>query len=121
MENVKLGRTVLNHIDQHPELFDMGSWAVRTPCGTVACLAGTSMLLSGYKLIADETFVRPDGSKVMNESQEAQALLGMDNREAHGVTPSGQPDYREISIWFDMQHGLDRFRRIVEESEAAQR
>jgi hypothetical protein len=36
------------HIEKHPEQHDQGSWFARTPCGTVACLAGTVALLDGW-------------------------------------------------------------------------
>ena len=36
------------YIEAHPEQHDQGSWFARSPCGTVACLAGTVALQAGW-------------------------------------------------------------------------
>jgi hypothetical protein len=36
---------VLEHIEQHPEQHDQGTWSMRTDCGTTACAAGWAVLL----------------------------------------------------------------------------
>lgn len=48
--NVPLLRKTLEHITAHPDEWDQDIWAERTPCGTVACLAGTAVLLQGFEL-----------------------------------------------------------------------
>lgn len=104
MRNVQLGREVVDVMDMQPEQFSMEVWGQATICGTVACLAGTAMLRAGYKFW-DGTFIRPDGTRVMNEGGEAANLLGMESGD---------------HIWYDIANGPDRFRKLVEESEGRQ-
>lgn len=112
MDNAELGRKVVDIIDTQPELFDMGTWASEAACGTVACLAGHVLLLSGYKFRFDR-FWCPDGTLARYEPEEAAKLLGMDEDEQgyHG---------KEVPVWFDFKNGPDRFRKLVEESEGRQ-
>jgi hypothetical protein len=81
MENPELGRMILKEIDAHPDSFTMALWGKPTACGTVACLAGHAMLLSGYTLRAENTFFRPDGTYVGVPSSEAAGLLGLTKAE----------------------------------------
>lgn len=109
IRNPKLGRAVLDIIDLEPSCLNMSIWGVtsdRTICGTVACLAGHTMIAAGYRLV-DGDFIGPDGTRVWNEDEEAQMLLGIDDAFA-GFG---------LAVWFDNESGLDRFRKAVEEAE----
>lgn len=115
MKDTVLGREVLDQADAHPDSFDMGGWAYASPrseCGTVACLAGWAMLKRGYTYHQSGAgvvaFYRPDGSFVSYIADEAEYLLGMADDDVYG---GGRP------IWHDMDDGLDRFRKLVEEAE----
>ncbi len=112
MDNAKLGREVLDVADYDKKHFDMQTWGRLAPCGTVACLAGTTLLRSGYILTGDHLsprFCRPDGSWVKHAGPEAAFLLGLsaDELSAGGCN----------SIWADMSGGVERFRRLVEAAE----
>jgi len=80
MDNPELGMLALKRIESDPESFDMRWWAAVTDCGTVACLAGHVMLAAGYTL-RGQSFIRPDGSYVPSEGQEATHLLGLSDEE----------------------------------------
>ena len=116
MKNAELGRQVLDHVDAHPEQFDMWQWGYEsTVCGTVACLAGRTLLLSGYSLDDDGHFWSPDGTPV-SPSYEAAQLLGLTDSERWGG--DGEP-----SLFMDMdsRSAIARFRVMVESAEAAKR
>lgn len=119
MENVTLGREVIDQADADPRSFSMFGWAhqnTQAECGTVACLGGWAMLKSGYTWGVDShtfrsVFTRPDGSVVHSPDDEAAYLLGMSEDEEYG------DEYRPI--WYDYENGLDRFRKLVEAAEGA--
>jgi len=119
-----LGRKILDIIDAHPEKLEMSTFGRHFPradgsCRTVACLAGWTLLQSGYKLDRDEVYVRPDGTSVDFEANEAQMLLGMTRQDAfYGYT--GSVPAVDGRIWFDYKNGPDRFRKLVEETEGKQ-
>jgi hypothetical protein len=46
--NIPLLRKTIEHIEAHPEEWDQTTWAVRTPCGTTMCFAGTALFVAGY-------------------------------------------------------------------------
>lgn len=92
--NVPLLRKVLEHITEHPDEHDQGVWAVTTPCGTVACLAGHAVAMSGGEFVwqypvpaevrqfgatQSASFVAETGRPV---SHVAQQLLGLSDEEA---------------------------------------
>lgn len=123
MDNQYLGELVLKQVDSCPESFAMGTWGYTGgSCGTIACLAGHAMLLSGYRLVRmprrsiyqmgnSQVYVRPDGSQVFNYGGEAQVLLGMADSER----------YRDVGPWtshdifLDMSAGLERFQKLVDD------
>lgn len=45
--NAELAYKVLDHIDAHPEQWQQDLYIGKTECGTVACFAGWTVLLSG--------------------------------------------------------------------------
>jgi hypothetical protein len=52
--NAALAYKVLDHIDAHPEQHEQSVWTTMTYCGTAACFAGWTCLLSGDRLVEDE-------------------------------------------------------------------
>lgn len=54
--NADLAYRVLDHINANPELHNQKQWTEQAPCGTVACFAGWTCLLSG-----DEPYEDYDG------------------------------------------------------------
>jgi hypothetical protein len=47
--NQEMFDKVLQRISDHPESLDMSYWAQRSSCGTVACIAGHTVLAMGYQ------------------------------------------------------------------------
>lgn len=47
--NAELAYKVLDHIDAHPEQWRQDLYIGKAECGTVACFAGWTCLLSGYQ------------------------------------------------------------------------
>lgn len=116
--NLELAKLVWKQVTEFPETFYMGCWAgEREDCGTVACLAGHTMLLSGYSLREDARqgmpsemrFIRPDGSRVGNPETEGIALLELTREEYAG---EGWPH-----LFYDTVNGLSRFRRLIERAQ----
>lgn len=54
--NAELAYKVLDRIDADPASWNQGWWLIRTDCGTTACFAGITCLLSGDR----PDFDRPD-------------------------------------------------------------
>lgn len=92
--NAELAYLTLDQIDAHPELHSQSWWFTVTDCGTVACFAGWTCVISGDKPSAldrpmhvleigtDVSFVvLPDGEKVY-ASDRARELLGIDKLTA---------------------------------------
>src|SRR5260370_31538633 len=83
--------------------------------GTIACLAGWTLLLSGYTLPPGREYRRPDGTVVPwhEAGDEAAGLLGLTDGERHGV---------DCSLFgeFDEDKAIDRFRTLVEAAQAVQ-
>jgi hypothetical protein len=115
MDNPKLGRAVLDVHDFRPENFNMRIWGKRTPCGSVACLAGTTLLESGeYYLAEGGAFFRVSDNAIIGRVDSvAEMLLGMTREE---VWEGADPENPE-AVWFDWVNGPERFRKIVERAE----
>jgi len=47
--NVPLFRKVMEHVTAHPEELDLDVWIAHRTCGTRGCIAGWTVLLSGYE------------------------------------------------------------------------
>ena len=52
--NLDLLRKVLRQIDEFPETWQQGSYAVKQPCGTALCVAGHAVVMSGHKINFDD-------------------------------------------------------------------
>jgi len=71
---------VVHHIRKHPELFEMSDWCQHTECGTVACLAGHTVILDQLErgTILDPALVyAPD-----SWGRKAEQILGLTVEEA---------------------------------------
>ena len=119
-----LGRKVLDHVTQHREQFDMRDWGGKDECGTVACLAGWTLLLSGYTVDQFGDFTSPGGVSVTTEDDddafdgdtvgdEAAGLLRLTDTELYG------PPGSQSSLWatFPDDAAVERFRALVEAAE----
>lgn len=114
--NADLGRKVLDHVTAHREQFDMSDFGHIDPeCGTVCCLGGWAMVLSGYH-VSPQAFFRPDGSVVGSEGDEARELLGLSDEEyAREYEGSRVPS---LFLDYDEDRAIERFRALVEAAEA---
>jgi len=83
--NAELAYRVLDHIDAHPEQWRQSQWVGVADCGTIACFAGWTVLLSGAT-------VHPAGEVVADGPEE---LIGMDVPDAAdkllGISPKTLP------------------------------
>lgn len=110
--NTELMKLVYKQATEFPETVDMTNWVYETSCGTVACLAGHTLLLSGYTFESCPTqregkwgcrIRRPDGSSVAFPAVEAAELLGLTCPQAE-------------SVFLDYEHGTDNLRKLIEEN-----
>jgi hypothetical protein len=79
--NAELAYRVLDQIDAHPELWDQGWFFTMTDCGTTACFAGWTCLLSGEM---------PD--------YERQGFIGLDGDEAYWLASGERADVRALEL-----------------------
>jgi hypothetical protein len=97
MKNKELAYKVLDHVEAHPELLNMGTWV----CGTQRCFAGFTVELLGYELRTDRDGnpegVYRDGERVGNI-----IALGELAREGLGL------DWRESDELFHLPNGVLR-------------
>lgn len=114
--NTELGREVLDHITAHPGQFDTSTFGDRTERGTVADLAGRTMLLSGYTLGRQGDYTRPDGTRVPlhKYSDEARGLLDLDDEEFYGRDDADHM----LFDWQPEEDAIAAFTAIVERAEA---
>lgn len=119
---------VMDYLREHPKEWDQRYWVESTPCGTTACFAGHTMLLSGYTVRkvrrgCDESasedhdcdphacdrmvtkFFAPDGRRIDDEDIEAGRLLGLSRWD--GGTIFYQTSITDAE---DMQEIIDNIR-----------
>ncbi len=77
--NAELAYKVLDHIDANPQSWNQAVWV--TECGTAACFAGWTVLLSGEKALDPGTAITATGER-RDISKRAAQLLGFLNRSA---------------------------------------
>lgn len=65
--NTELARRVLDHVRMNPEQHDQDHWGERNECGTSACIAGWTIILS-----------ERDTWHSVNSSEATHQLLGID-------------------------------------------
>jgi hypothetical protein len=95
--NAALGSRVLNHLTWHRDQLDTSGWAWHDrERGTIASLAGWTLLLAGYTLPRRGQYQRPDGTVVSwdEAAEEAARLLGLTGAERYGrdCPLFGEPD-----------------------------
>jgi hypothetical protein len=89
--NAELAYKVLDHIDADPEGFHQGVWIAKATCGTVACFAGWTCVLSGDEpdfdeddeFEASEVWTGPSGLFARVPDRAARLL---------GIEPDGGPE-----------------------------
>ncbi len=99
--NTELAEKVLDHVLLYPEQHDQDVYGGKNSCGTTGCIAGWSMLLSGYTHIM-EVFYRPNGFSVFEPFHEGQKLLGLNDEEA-----------RTVFYTFDNASAIKRLQELV--------
>lgn len=86
--NIPLIRKVMEYLTAHPEEHDQLVWAQRTPCGTTACMAGHTVLLTGGQFLwsgdqADYCILPGDDFVARHEVDDAaQDALGLTTTQA---------------------------------------
>ena len=113
--NAKPLRELLTHIEDNPALLDVNTYGEARPSGIVADLAGRMLLLNGWTLAGDDSFLSPDGTREINRPQdiedEAQALLGLSDDQ---LWDGGDRD-RLFSL--PANEAVARLRELTEEAE----
>lgn len=100
--NVPLLRKTLEHIEAHPEEHNQRVWAVRTSCGTAACLAGWVVQLAGRDLDWVDGVCGPFATHVQVDEEtvsiRAMAMmeLGLDGTRANILFDS---DNSRAQLW----------------------
>lgn len=114
--NAKRLRELLTFAEDNPSLVDITTYGEHRPSGIAADLAGHTLLLSGWTLVADSTFKSPDGSREICRGEaieaEAQALLGLGEDELWG--------HSDFDTVFSLpaDEAVKRLRELTEEAEA---
>lgn len=119
--NTELGREILGVHDARPQQLKMSTWGREGLCGTVACIAGWALLLSGWELEDDLVIQFRKGGRTLLFSdevrEEARRLLDLSDAEYERE----YNDERGITL-FDNQpthHAIAWLREITEAAEAA--
>lgn len=103
--NAELAYRVLDHIDGHPEEWDQVTWF----CGTSACFAGHSLLLSGCQL------ERTGVNRALVASG-PERLVGVEVEYAAYDVLGVDPDQGEHDDWlFDPDNDREKLGRLVAE------
>lgn len=115
MRNVQLARTVVSRIDDSPASFRMRYWGIPHPPRYTACLAGHTLLASGYRLVGSNQFLGPYDNVVENPGVMAASLLGLSKDECR----SGIHWWRCNPFCENMpeEDAYDNFLRMVVEEE----
>lgn len=91
--NVPLLKRVLDHIEAHPETHDQDWWAEDTACGTVMCIAGHTVAMTGHTIDLhgdddqDGDYAEPgarliDGRRIEDVAREE---LGLTRQQAYDL------------------------------------
>jgi hypothetical protein len=102
--NIPLLRKVVEHIEAHPEEFDMGTWITNYPtraylvskssreqelgrplCNTTMCAAGTTVFLAGGEFLKGTDWMCIIDGKRESISEAAAGLLGLDNYQEEEI------------------------------------
>ncbi len=60
---------------RHHRHFDMGVWGRHTECGAAYCIAGWALVMAGYKMIDEDTWLSPKGKTITRIGIEAGKVL----------------------------------------------
>ena len=83
--NLPLAKAVLDKIVSEPESHDQGNWAYKTECGTVCCIAGWTMLLSGEYEFNDSGYITDHEGYRVGHFMAGAELLGLDFEQANNL------------------------------------
>lgn len=96
MANQEAFNRVFKRIEADPNLFDMAQYGRKTECGTVACLAGHTVMEYGYVLDVSNkggscytpmqfTWVQPNSKDYLSTFDTAQEILGLSWEQAKAL------------------------------------
>jgi hypothetical protein len=80
MINTELLEQTMRHIIDNPKAHNQTVWV--DDCGTTACFAGWTCLLSGYRYLGERLFSDNHG-QIVHPQQLAVQLLGLTYEDAH--------------------------------------
>lgn len=114
--NATLAYRVLDRIEADPHAWDQTHWIKRTACGTAACFAGRTVLLSGYEPVfsisdppvEEAPTVRDSDGNRIAVPYLAERLLG--KRYRNFIDEDAEPDEEDL---FAAYNTIDDLRRIV--------
>jgi hypothetical protein len=75
--NIELIEKVMQHIKDHPENHSQAVWVSETECGTTACFAGWTLLMTGARCFGLECLYGEDGRLIVDVPNAARRLLGI--------------------------------------------
>ena len=111
-------RELLTHVEDNPAQLDLTTYGEQDrACGIVADLAGWTLILRGWTLVADKTFKSPDGEREIcgwqDIEREACAALGLSEDDLWGGS-----DIAPLFGITDPDEALSRLRELTETAEA---
>lgn len=115
--NASLLRELLTFIEDHPAQFDTTTYGeTGRPCGPVADIAGHALMLSGWTLVADNTFKSPDGEREITGYED----IEREAASALGLTEAELWDNSDFDCLFTLsgEAAVKRLRELAEEAEA---
>jgi hypothetical protein len=109
--NAELAYRVLDHIDAHPEQWDQGVYIGKVECGTVACFAGWTVLLSGlepgwHRDSSRESGYRETTNRTSTGESVSEAAEGL--LRASRYIDEGSDYERDLFEQFNTREDLDR-------------
>lgn len=78
------------YLEAHPDEHDQANFGVRTPCGTVCCLAGSTILQYAPEKVAWRSYSRDLAELAVNGSSPTFNTLGSIAAEILGLTEEDQ-------------------------------
>lgn len=106
-------RKELEYVTAHRDRWLQGAWIQSTPCGTVGCLAGNTVMNAGYQPHFDgdratTQFVRDDAASPASERHVADVaadLLGLDTLQANQLFAATNSLYELWAIASEFTNG----------------
>jgi hypothetical protein len=108
--NAELAYRVLDHIDADPDSWFQETWLTRTDCGTIACFAGWTCLLSGDDPVFD------DETETDTVDVAVVGLQSIPERAAHllGIPFNRRLRFGVGHVLFDAEHDRKSLGEAVE-------